>query len=808
MSHDSATPAVPDGLPRSTTRRLVRQTRAVLDLVEAAPSSPCEDMRVRDLAEAVRAAQEHLGLRAHPNQVLAALVLHDGVVIEMATGEGKTLSAALAASLWVREGHRVHIVTANDYLAARDADWMRPLFTALDITVAHVADSDGPTRAREAYAADVVYATLPTLALHFLRDRTGAAGIEEPLQAPASCVLVDEADAVLIDAARQTISLSRPDTLPARDWARYAAAAKALVVDEDITVTPSENTVALTEAGYAHAARLLGVSEDELSRSAEMVHHLDAALVAEHLYRNGRDYLVDAGRIVLIDPLSGRRMGTSRLRGSVQPALETKEGLALTDVTRTAASISVRAFLTGYEVMAGMTGTFGHDDVEITDVYGVGTARIPRHLPSARIDHADEVFVTEAEKFTALAGDIIARRDAGQPVLVSAPSVADAEAISARLLALGIDHALLTARDPQAEADVLAQAGRPGQVTVATSMAGRGVDIVLGGDPRRLAAAAIADQDQPSEAEAARELARWEAACVAARAKALQAGGMAILATSRHASKRADDQLRGRCARQGEPGETVFYLSLEDDLVTRFAPAASSGFLARLLRRAETLSGRGQQMSRDRISKLIDAAQSRADQASARSRGRVLRYDFVISAQRDAVFTWRQEALTADVRELLVSAITITDSVRDWAAEGLEDTDMPSVESEAETIWQGVRERSPGVGDEVLEEVTRRLLLEAIDTCWSYQIEDLDALTDVVGLRSTGVRSSSALLHEYTKAAAEGFADMRVDVATRFRDRMQGLTVRVRTAPETPTDAPSTETPDAATAQAPASDAA
>ncbi len=687
------------------------------DLVGRARQLAAEESpRGRDEAFAAIAevARRTLGLTAFPVQILGGLVIADGNIAEMRTGEGKTLTAAITATWMALKGQQVHVMTANSYLAGRDAAWATPLYEAFDLSVGVVDDDSSPVDRQVAYRADIVFGTAARFVFDWLEDRMvyNEAAI---VQARGhDFVLIDEADALLIDEARTPFIISGK-----ADWSLGAVeecAAWVANLDTDmVELVVDERTVTLTDAGMDKASADLGLSPDGSDINAWSV--MRAALKARFLFRIDVDYAVtDLGAgpaAVIIDKATGRFQPTMRFQDGLHEAIEAKEGLEVQAPTVTQASVTLASYLRNYQGVAGMTGTAVTSEDEFAHLYGLHVIPVPTNRPVVRVDHPDFISQTEAAKFEALLDDVLTRHEAGQPILLGAPTDADAEHIGALLVDAGVPHAILSATNHTNEADLIAQAGRLGAVTIATNMAGRGVDISLGGEG--------ATDDE--------------------REAVIALGGLCVLSTARHDSRRIDDQLRGRSGRQGEPGESRFYLSAEDELVSMNCPP-------QMVARLEQLSGfaAGSKQAAKMLAKVISQAQTTADGRAESARASVRQYDQVIESQRDELYRMRTDLLEADLDSLV--ALWTTQAQQFGAGTQALTADL-------------VRANSPGAPEMLLAGVLRQLLLSRLDAAWSRYLESLAALRDGISLRAAGQQNAESA---WTQEAHVMFVEMLEDV--------------------------------------------
>ncbi|HKX57563.1 MAG TPA: preprotein translocase subunit SecA, partial [Xanthomonadales bacterium] len=564
-----------------------------------------EQLLPEAFAAAREASQRTLGLRHYDVQLIGGMVLHRGMISEMKTGEGKTLMATLAVYLNSLTGRGVHVVTVNDYLARRDADWMRPVYEALGMTVGVVVPGMNPTDKRVAYACDVVYATNNELGFDYLRDNM-AFSIEQKVQRDRYFAIVDEVDSILIDEARTPLIISGPaeespqlyvrinQLIPNLARAEPAADENSEPGPGDFTIDEKQKQVYLTEDGMSHVEKLMVKSgllkeEDSLynAQNLNLVHHLNAGLRAHHLFNKDVDYIVKDGEVVIVDEFTGRTLSGRRWSDGLHQAIEAKEGVPIQRDNQTLASITFQNYFRLYEKLAGMTGTADTEAYEFQSIYGLEVVVIPTHMPMIRDDKDDLVFLKAEAKWEAIIDDIKDCVERKQPVLVGTTSIETSELISGKLKKQKIPHEVLNAKLHAREAAIVAQAGRPAAVTIATNMAGRGTDIVLGGNPEFAARAEVYGEEQACipgacDMKTPEYLAAFErhrATCNAERVKVLEAGGLHIVGTERHESRRIDNQLRGRSGRQGDPGSSRFYLSLEDSLMRIFASDRMSSMM-------------------------------------------------------------------------------------------------------------------------------------------------------------------------------------------------------------------------------------
>ncbi|MGA1647665.1 MAG: preprotein translocase subunit SecA [Candidatus Limnocylindrus sp.] len=737
------------------------------------------------LAAAREASRRTTGMRPYDEQILGAIVLHQGKIAEMRTGEGKTLVGPLGATVNAVGGRGVHVVTVNDYLARRDARWMGPIFAFMGLSIGVIAHDSSfifdpeyhssdeqtaklrPVTRREAYAADVTYGTNNEFGFDYLRDNM-VTELEQRVQRGHAFAIVDEVDNILIDEARTPLIISG-QAAESRDLyatfsklvPRLRARAAGAESGGDYFLDEKEKAVSPTEEGVARVEQMLGI-ENLYSGDPLLARHFESALRAHALFKRDRDYIVEGGEIVIVDEFTGRKMPGRRWSEGLHQAIESKEGLRVQRESVTLATITFQNYFRLYGKLAGMTGTAMTEAEEFSKIYNLEVTAIPTHRPMVRDDQADLVYRTERAKDGAIVDHIKERRAAGQPVLVGTTSVERSEHLAALLKREGIPHNVLNAKQHEREASVVAQAGRSGAVTIATNMAGRGTDIVLGGNPAGLASEALRIRGlNPAEVDAATyadALAEAERSCAADREVVLAAGGLRIIGTERHESRRIDNQLRGRAGRQGDPGSSRFYLSLEDDLMKRFAGERVIGLMDRL-GFDET-----QALESSMVSRTIEGAQTRVEGYNFDIRKRVVEFDDVINKQRATVYGERDRVLRGDDLNL-----TVEDSLRaearsivmthcppglpgDWNLEalkgdlkragieppqGLENIveDALLIDAIEGAALEALNKKAAEFGPEIWPRVLRAVILRSIDQLWVEHLTEVDDLRRGIGLR-------------------------------------------------------------------------
>jgi preprotein translocase subunit SecA len=702
------------------------------------------------------AARRTLDQHSYPEQVLAGLAIAAGCIAELATGEGKTLSATLPAAWFATAGRGVYVATSNDYLAARDARWMGQVYAALGLTTAASLPDQAVDTNRAAYASDITYSTAQQFGFDFLKDRM-ALNKSNLTQRGHYAAIVDEADSLLIDEARTALIMSGPDRRPNPDYAKACRWADSLVLDEDYLVDVEKQETALGPLGAAKAEQFFGAPH--LYEDPSLVALTHTTLKAYALYKRGRDYIVvpaerDTGSdtastqaaVVVVDTKTGRALPSRRFQEGVHEALEAKEGITPKPPQITYTSITIPSFFARFTHFGGMTGTALSDSAELLRTYGTPVAQIPPHRQRIRNDHPDRLYVDREAKFSALIAEITTRHSAHQPMLVGTPSVAEAVAVSELLDQHDIPHSLLSAQHHATEAATIAQAGRLDAVTVATNMAGRGVDIRLGGDPE-----SIIQPPAPGTI--------WADVCAAEREKVVAAGGLAIIGTARHDARRVDDQLRGRAGRQGEPGESIFLLACDDELIANFGGSSAQSLLGRLGYGSSTAP-----ITHPALTKLVESCQRKVEDYYAEVRDNLLKYDRVVRSQRDAYWSWRETLLELDFTEyadlILNNAFqaTLADLPRGTRFSTLDPTErlallghawpfsLPEEASATDDPAQFVATlTAAGLGEleakyadippSASTMVLRHVLLQNLDMAWARHLRDLELLQTLVGLR-------------------------------------------------------------------------
>ncbi len=781
------------------------ELRARMDVLRerAADGESLDDLLPECFAIVRETGKRTMGMRHFDVQLIGGMALHEGQIAEMKTGEGKTLTATLAVvlnSLAVRdpdpddpdaprERRGVHVVTVNDYLARRDAEWMSPIYDALGVSVGVLQSQQDYDEKQRAYACDVLYGTNSEFGFDYLRDNM-AKDLEEKVQRGHYFAVVDEVDNILIDEARTPLIISGAPEQAADLYVKFARLAPQMVVgktpegmdprmkknftaDFDFEVDEKQKTVAITEQGVAKAERFLGIDHLYRAENGHLVNHLIQALRAEALYKRDVDYAVIDGGVAIIDEFTGRILDGRRWSEGLHQAIEAKEKVAVQEENQTLATITYQNFFRLYEKLSGMTGTALTEATEFMKIYELPVVQIPTNREMVRADRNDQVYKTKEGKWSAVAREIVSRHEAGQPVLVGTISVEVSELLSQRLTKAGVKHTVLNAKPEHAarEADIVAEAGQPGAVTIATNMAGRGVDIKLGGNPEHLAAQQLARDgvDREDEEEYERRmreiLPEVERKLADSREQVMAAGGLFICGTERHESRRIDNQLRGRAGRQGDPGESRFFLSAEDDLVRLFAGDRIYRILDKLGGVDE--EGNEEPIEAGMLSKQIEKAQKKVEEQNFLIRKRVLEYDDVMNEQRRVIYAYRDEVLegksigeeargeVAKVIERTVDQYTPGDFLEDWDLDGLFvalgqffPLDMGREELNSDTVDRNslsdrivatamelYEARQQSLGEELMGALERFLLLQIIDERWREHLFDMDYLREGIHLR-------------------------------------------------------------------------
>ena len=746
-----------------------------------------DDLLPEAFANCREAAHRALGLRAFDTQLMGGVFLHQGNISEMKTGEGKTLVATFPSYLNALTGEGVHIVTVNDYLAKRDAEWMSKVYSALGMTTGVVYPQQPEEEKRAAYACDITYSTNNELGFDYLRDNMKSE-LSEMFQRGHNFAVVDEVDSILIDEARTPLIISGP----AQDRTELYKAIDALIPelsDEHYTIEEKNRQVSFSEEGNDYLEELLqkhGILPEDQSlydpESTTIVHHVNQGLRAHKLFTRDKDYIVRDGDVVLIDEFTGRMMAGRRLSEGLHQAIEAKEGCDIRPENVTLAQVTFQNYFRLYNKLGGMTGTAATEAEEFAEIYGLGVVEVPTNRPIARIDEDDAVYRTAREKFEAIVEEIKAAHKKGQPILVGTTSIEKSEFLSDMLSKAGVKHNVLNARQHEQEAQIVADAGKLGAVTIATNMAGRGTDIKLGGNVEFKIMEAIAanPEEHPDEIRA-----RIEKAHTADEQAVKDAGGLFVLATERHESRRIDNQLRGRSGRQGDPGRSSFFLSLDDDLMRIFGSDRLDKVLSSLGMKE------GEAIVHPWVNKSLERAQAKVEGRNFDIRKQLLKFDDVMNDQRKVIFGQRREIMEAadlseiaqDMRheviadlvethmppktyadqwdvdglhEACIEALGIDAPVADWAnEEGVDDEDvMERLENAADEM---MAQKAAHFGPESMRMIEKQVLLQTIDSKWREHLLTLEHLRSVVGFRGYAQRDP---LNEYKNESFQLFESM------------------------------------------------
>jgi preprotein translocase subunit SecA len=758
-------------------------------------------------------AKRTIGQRPFDVQVMGAAVLHEGNIAEMKTGEGKTLVSTMPAYLNALGGGGVHMVTTNDYLAKRDSEWMGPIFRALGIRVGLIQGQMTPEQRRPAYAAEITYGTNNEFGFDYLRDNMAMRALDM-VQRGHHFAIVDEVDSILIDEARTPLIISGMVADSAKWYQTFARLVPRLKRDVDYEIDEQKRTVSVLEVGVDKVEQELGIDNLYEHVHTPLVHHLQNALRAKELYKRDVDYIVTQGEVKIVDEFTGRVLEGRRYSEGLHQSIEAKENVRVKEENQTLATITIQNYFRMYEKLAGMTGTARTQAREFEEVYKLSVFEIPTNRPMVRVDEQDLVYKTEDAKWNAVTEDIVERNEMGQPVLVGTVSIEKSEKLSGYLNRRGVSHHVLNAKQHEREAMIVAQAGRLGAVTVATNMAGRGVDILLGGNPEYLARQEMVARDFDNDRYLMFDMSpeerseyeteyrpiheKFKQVTDAEHEEVVKAGGLYVLGTERHESRRIDNQLRGRSGRQGDPGESRFYLSLGDDLMRLFA----SDRIGRIMDRLKWPED--EPITAKMVTRAIETAQKNVEEQNFEIRKNVLKYDEVMNTQRQVIYGERVKILEGrDLKEEAleyveeVVAKTVSQYVsreiysEEWDVDGLltalgtvypvrlTKADLEGIES-AEELQQLVvddalevyesKEQEVGLdpnGQPVLRELERMVLLSLIDNKWREHLYEMDYLQEGIGLRSYGGRDP---LVEYQREAYEMFNEMK--------DAIQGEFVR------------------------------
>ena len=767
---------------------------------------PLDDLLPEAFAAVREAARRTIGQRHFDVQLMGGAALHRGGIAEMRTGEGKTLVSTLPGYLNALEGRGVHIVTVNDYLAKRDSEWMGGIYRHLGISVGLIQSQMSPEQRRPAYAADVTYGTNNEFGFDYLRDNM-AMRLEHTVQRGHHFAIVDEVDSILIDEARTPLIISGMVQDSAKWYQTFARIAPQLRRDDHYEVDEAKFQVAVTEAGVTKVEQLLNVDNLYDHENTMLVHHLHNALRAKELYKRDDEYVVQNGEVKIVDEFTGRILEGRRYSEGLHQAIEAKESVRIKEENQTLATITIQNYFKMYDKLAGMTGTAKTQLTEFEETYELGVTEIPTNRPMIREDLQDLIFKSEEAKWNALVEDIIERNDTGQPILVGTVSIEKSEHLSTLLNRRGVKHNVLNAKNHEKEATIVAQAGRKGAVTVATNMAGRGVDILLGGNPEYLARQEMAardfdndryllfemDEEERAAYEAEYEplFAKFKAQTDAEHEEVVELGGLYVLGTERHESRRIDNQLRGRSGRQGDPGASEFYLSLEDDLMRMFASDRVSSIMDRLKWPED------EPIEAKMVTRAVSNAQGQIEELNYERRKNVLKYDEVMNGQRTVIYGERRKILEGgDLRDEalgfireVVEATVATYCPPDvfdeeWDREGLltalsevypasltkdgiaEIRDGQELQAAfVEDALAAYAAKEEAVGAPTMRELERVVLLNILDTRWREHLYEMDYLQEGIYLRSYAQKDP---ITEYRREAFEMFEELTATIRSEF----------------------------------------
>ncbi len=686
------------------------------------------------------ASKRTLGKRHYDVQLIGAMALHDGRIAEMRTGEGKTLVATLAVYLNALSGRGVHVVTVNDYLARRDATWMGEIYSFLGLSIGVINDQNAsfvydptheeldqerdeagsfkvvkqflrPVLRKDAYAADITYGTNSQYGFDYLRDNL-VADKSQIVQREHAFAVVDEVDSILIDESRTPLIISSAVAESEDLYKTVSKISAQLEMGTDYTVDEKLRAIQLTDDGITKAEKLLGITDMYTEKGIKYVHYLENAIRARALYIKDKEYVIKDGEVIIVDPFTGRMQPGRRWSEGLHQAIEAKEGVKIAQETRSVASITYQHYFKFYEKLSGMTGTGKTSEEEFMKVYGLPVVTIPTHRGSSRLDHKDLIFMSENGKFQAIAKKVKELNQKGQPVLIGTVSIDKNELLSAYLQKEGIPHQMLNAKNHESEGSIIAQAGKKGGVVIATNMAGRGVDIILGGNP-----------STPEEQEEVKSL-----------------GGLYVIGTERHEARRIDNQLRGRSGRQGDPGETQFYVSLEDDLMRIFGSERIKSMMGKLGMDED------QPIESGFVSRALESAQKKIEGFHFDARKQTLEYDTVLAYQRGIIYRRRRAMVEGDKGHIISTFYSFGDG----------------------TLEDIAKEKIELIGEDTFWEQVRRIILYTTDTLWVEHIDTMEHMRQAVGLRAYGQREP---LVEYKKEATILFREME----TRLREQVVGM---------------------------------
>jgi preprotein translocase subunit SecA len=736
-----------------------------------------------------------LGMRHFDVQLMGGMILHKGIIAEMRTGEGKTLMSTLSVYLNALDGRGVHVVTVNDYLATRDAEWMGKIYSFLNLSVGIIVHGLDDDERKENYGADITYGTNNEFGFDYLRDNMKY-DIEQYVQRELNYSIVDEVDSILIDEARTPLIISGPSEESTDKYYTINRIVPKLKKEEHFTIDEKSKQALLTEDGNARVESLLEAGNLYDPENMELVHHVMQGLRAHNLYRKDVDYVVNDGEVIIVDEFTGRLMPGRRWSDGLHQAIEAKEGVKIESENQTLATITFQNYFRMYNKLAGMTGTADTEAEEFAKIYNLDVMVIPTHRPMIRIDSSDMIYKNEKGKFNAIVNEIERVNANGQPVLVGTITIESSELLSKTLKRKGIKHSVLNAKHHDKEAEIIMQAGRSAAVTIATNMAGRGTDIVLGGNPEGLINSMLMDINEPTDKDRENALKKAGEICESEKKAVIEAGGLYILGTERHESRRIDNQLRGRSGRQGDPGASRFYLSLEDDLMRIFGSERISGLMDRLGMEDDM------PIENKMVSKAVESAQKKVEGHNFDIRKHLLEYDDVMNKQRQEIYSYRRDILSGESHKerVLGMAEDVVDDLMysfcpedkyhdDWDMDGLGDAafgtlgfhygEIPESEDVRDFIVKETchfyDEKEKEIGLDFMRYLEKVVMLQVVDTQWKDHLLGMDHLKEGIGLRGYGQRDP---LIEYKKEAYVLFDDLTARISTESVTRLFRVQVK------------------------------
>ena len=741
-----------------------------------------DDLLFEAFAVAREAGKRVLEMRHFDVQLMGGVVLHEGKIAEMKTGEGKTLVATLAGYLNALSGNGVHVVTVNDYLAGRDSEWMGRIYRYLGLSVGVIQHDMTDEERQKAYGSDITYGTNNEFGFDYLRDNMKFDRRHFTQHKGHNFAIVDEVDSILIDEARTPLIISGPSEESVEKYYTIDQVIPRLKAETDFEVDEKHQSAMLTDDGVERAEKILGVDNLFDPSKIEILHHLNQSLRAHTLYKRDRDYVIKDGQVVIVDEFTGRMMPGRRWSDGLHQAVEAKEKVKIEKENQTLATITFQNYFRMYDKLCGMTGTADTEAAEFDKIYELEVVVIPTNRPLIRIEHPDVIYRTAREKYEAAVEEIKEMQQEGRPVLVGTISIENSEKLSALLKRRGVKHNVLNARFHEKEAEIVAQAGSRGAVTIATNMAGRGTDILLGGNPEARARERFDPEENPEAYE--RELVKFTEQCAREKEDVISLGGLHILGTERHEARRIDNQLRGRAGRQGDPGSSRFYLSLEDDLMRIFASDRVSGMMQKLGMEE------GVPIEANMVSRAIERAQKQVEGHNFDIRKHLLEYDDVNNAQRTEIYGLRRDLLEGkeqieyiksiakDLVDYLVDEFTAEDQPDDWDLDALsrelrQKLNFNPVEAGIvldqhgpqelkdlvwQKCWQKYEEKEQAFGEEMMRLHERMITLQVVDKRWKDHLYAMDHLKEGIGLRGYGQRDP---LTEYKRESFEMFGAMK-----------------------------------------------